>query len=488
MNKRINREKRQSKTSKEELIAPAVFAGITAVGAAGYYTGILPELLDSQHVINPSVIDGAVDGMVTVNEAIRQTSPIVALTMAGAIAAHALKARFSTKDRMLNKLSHIEYSGIDDIVDSNEKTSKISFLRKSIGGVAVLSATLIMSTSGLEKEITNGPNRPTEALVSTLSHNDSSPLVLLEESEVDRPSEISLMDSSIIPRKKMNAFIKKAGESQISVMPFSRDFMNVNGGSAMELSVPDEIFERAVSTEVDQDCSTVPVIVDQGLGAQVGDSVDINGTLAEVVRTESNIAQQNRNIVLLSDTDMKECLRENTDKAYFGAVISGSSIEAMNELMKDENFDGMSVITKKQFFENNKDFWSANGTPIILILMGSIAVLGGIAGAKQRSSALRRNAREIGMLNANGVSMDDIAAIERRRTLRESLYSTGVAVPLGIGMTAAFNASVPGLSASIDVRAVTVAAAITGASSLIASQRAVKGFSKHLDIPQAVKG
>ena len=160
MNKRINREKRSSNFSKEKLIAPVTFAGFAAIGAAGYYTGVLPELLDSQFSLNPPVLDGAVDGMIATNEGIRYAAPIVAAGMVGTVTAHALKARFNTKDRMLNKLSHVEYSGVDDIVDSNEKSSKFASVKKTLGGVAIVSATLIMSTTGLEKEISNGPIAP----------------------------------------------------------------------------------------------------------------------------------------------------------------------------------------------------------------------------------------------------------------------------------------------------------------------------------------
>lgn len=488
MKKVDNIETHVSKFSKDKLITPAVFAGVTAIGVAGCYTGLLPELLDSRHVVSPPVLDNAVEGMVTINDGLRSTAPFIALGMAGMLTSQAVKARFNSKERMLNTLSNAEYSGVDDIVDSHDKTSRFSSVRKMIGGAAIISATLIMSTSGLEKEISNGPNRPVGALVSLLSDNDPSPLILLEESKLDEPSTISLMDSSIVSQKKMSAFIKEMSDSQASVAPFDKDFMKANGNSAMEFSIPDEIFEQASGVQLDQAYAAVPVIVDKGLGVHIGDSVAINDTLTNVVGVESGIAQQNRNIVILSDTDMKEKLRENTNDSYFGAVISGASLEDMSELMNRPEFDGLSVITREQFLENNKDFWSTNGTPIILILMGTIAILTGSTIAGQRRSALQRNAREIGMLNASGVGMKDIASIERRRAVRNSLYATAVAIPFGVGLNAAFNATVPGLSSAVDARGITVAAAVTGASSLIASGRSMKKFTKQLNLSQAVKG
>ena len=484
----VNKYRRQNRISKEKLIAPAAAAGVTAIGAVGYYSGVLPELLDSQLSLNPRVLDGAVDGMVTVNETIRQSSPVIALSMIAMLTTHKLKAKVNPRQHTLDKLSHIEYSGIDDIVDSQEKKSKFTPIKKAVGGVALVSATLIMATTGLEKEVSNGPNRPTEAMIHFLSQEDSNPLILLEESESDTSSNLSLMAASSIPEQKMDKIIRKATSEGAQVAPFNRDFMSVNGRSAMEFSIPNEVFEAASDVEIDQSCSTVPVIVDSTLGAKAGEIIDINGTSAQVVKVESGIAQMNRNIVLLADTDMKDCLKEGTDNSYFGAVISGSSMESVSGLIEDNDLTGVSVITKEQFFENNRDFWRANGTPIILILMGSVAVLGGAAVANERRSALQRNAREIGMFNAAGVSMKDIQSIETRRALRESLYATALATPLGVGVSAAFNASVGGLSTSIDARGVAVAAVVTGASSLIASQRAVKGFSKQLDITQAVKG
>jgi len=486
MTKRQNNSKEISTKERTRSLlrsgaAPLAAVGVTGLGVAGYYTGVLPDLMNTQIVPESSAIDGAVNAMVTANEGIRTAAPIAAIGMVSLAAYYNIAGRFNSKQNAINHLSKTEYSGIDDVVhgrSEKKQRQSVSRFKKAIGGVGVLSATLVMATSGLEKDVTEGSLRPIHAVTDIVRDNDESLHFVLES------SNNTFMDDSTIARDTMSDLIEDAAEKDITIIPFSKELMNVNDTSSIQVSLPDAVFSQAAQFEVDESCDTIPVIVDDTLGAEQGDEVLINGSKAQVIGVKSGLAQMNRSVTLLADSDMR-CLKDDTDDAYFGAIVKGGSTDELQALILPET---ATVVDEERFYENNKDFWRANGTPLILILMGSVAVLGAAASAGERRSALLQNVREIGMLNANGVEMADIKRAESRRALRRALYESAVAAPLAVGVAGAFNKTVSGLGVGIGLREVAVGAAITWVSKEVAARRAFSGLAKTIDLSQAVKG
>lgn len=482
MAKRQNNSKELSTKDRRRLILESGAAvGVAGLGVVGVYTGVLPELMNQQIVPESSAIDGAVDAMVAANEGIRTAAPVAAIGMAALATYYRTAGHLSGKQNAINHLSRTEYSGIDDVVHGrNEKKQRqsVSRLKKAIGGVGVLAATLVMATSGLEKDVTEGSLRPIHAVTDIVRDNDEALHFVLES------SGNTFMDDSTIARDAMNDLIEDADEKDITIIPFSKELMNVNDVSSIQVSLPDALFSQTTQFEVDESCNTIPVVVDDTLGAKQGDEVLINGSKAQVIGVKPDIAQMNRSVTLMADSDMR-CLKDDTDDAYFGAIVKGGSTDELQELILPET---ATVVDEERFYENNKDFWRANGTPLILILMGSVAVLGAAASAGERRSALLQNVREIGMLNANGVEMADIKRAESRRALRRALYESAVAAPLAVGVAGAFNKTVSGLGVGIGLREVAVGAAITWVSKEVAARRAVSSLAKRIDLSQAVKG
>lgn len=457
----------------------------TVVGGYFAYKYGVSDLLDTQFVPQPDTYPQVVEGMVAVNEGIRIAAPVVGMGMLSTALYFGAAGRLSKKEKTLNRLAKTEYSGVDDIASSDHSSSiifeRIKKFRTGIG-VAALGAVLTMSVSGVENDITNGSLRPIDAVTSQFVPDGESYHMLLQ-SEGN-----TFMDTSSIPKTQLDAVVLNGQAMGIDVIPFKKELMNINDTSAIELSVPDTAFTSLTSVEIDESCDTIPAIVDDTLGAKVGSTIDINGQSAQVVRVTDDAAQMNRSIAIVSDSDMN-CLKEDTDSSYYGAIIPGASAQDIEELLAfDYDNRDIAVVSEADFKENNRDFWRANGTPIILILMGSIAILGGVAAANERKNALQRNIREIGMLNAAGVSMEDIKKVETRRALSETIRATMVAGPVAPLVAAAFNAAEVGLKVGVGPREVFVGGALTLAAKTIGARRAVDVIEKKIDLSQAVKG
>ena len=484
------RKQSSSRKYNRRNVATAATTGVATV-AAGYFAhqhGIDTSILHSEIVPQPPVSPELVDGMVVVNEGIRHGAPVVALGALGTALYFSISGRIGRKNRALNELSKTEYSGVDDIQGHDYGDSlvgkgkeRVSRLRRGTG-IAVLSIVLTGGVSGLEHEISTGPLRPIDAVASVVSPGASDYTLILQD------KNNTFMDDSVIDSNQIDSLAKTGAQDDINVIPFNKRLMNINQKSALEVSLPDKVFTSLTDAEVDDSCDNVPAIVDDTVGAKVGETIDINGTTAQVVSVKEGIAQMNRSIAILSDTDMKNCLEGGTDTSYFGAFVTGADTERTKQLLDSANMNNLDVVTDHYFTGKNVDFWRNNGTPIILLLMGSIALLGGRASANERKDALQRNVKEIGIMQATGVDIDDIRSIENRRALDETFRATLIAAPMIPIAAAAFNAAESGLRIGAGPREIAIGSMITLGSKMIASRRAVKSFEKNMDLSQAVKG
>lgn len=475
-----------------EVISVAVpAAALTGSALLANRMGISPnDILDQEILLKPPVIKESVDGMVGLNNTIRSVAPIATLGLIGWQAKNSVAGLLGKKDKHMNRLAKLDYSGLDDVTDS-EKNGRVREVVRRLGAgtsLAALAMTLAGATSGLEKEISEGPLRPVDSVTRKVA--DQVPNSNPESVFVLQSPKNTLMDDSSIPEKKLHDMYIQGRRIGVTVVPFSKGLFNVNGESAMQFAVPDNVFEEMSGAKVDKSCDDIPVIVDQTVDAEVGDSIYINGVKAKVVKVEedNNVAQMNRSIVTMADTDLKKCVQGGANSSYFGAIIPDADKSEVEELIQKLETDGLTAVDQGEFRNNNREFWQANGTPLVLQLMGYLALFGAFAAAGQRRSMLEHNKNEIGSLMAAGVSGKSIEQIEVRRTLSDSLRAGAIAAPLMPLVTAAFNASSSGLSTSVGPREWATGVTMITAANLIATKYSVNQFKKKLDLASAVKG
>ncbi len=453
---------------------------ITALWALLLTSPVRDTISDASVTPLPGFVRGAVDALVAVVNALRVVSPFIMVAALVMFGWFALVGNSSQRGRTLNRLSKTEYAGIDHVNGAGESGPRLVRMVTSFvsgTGLAILAVVLVGATSGIEHEVTNGPLRPIDALTDLVGSGTA-------VSYVFQSPEITFMDDSSISVEEMDKFVV---ESPVPVMPFGKHLFNLDGMSGLELSVPQQAYERVAGITEPETCSGRTVIVDDTVGAQVGDTVDLNGVPLRVAKVEDGIAQMNRSIAILSDATVRDCILKDTSTAYFGALVVSTDLGQVTDAIEEAGLQA-SAVSAASFRENNRDFWRANATPLLLQLIIYIALFSGFAAAGERQSVLQRNSREIGMLNATGVDFGALKAIERRRALRTTIKATLIAAPLMVPVAAAFNASELGVQIGVGLTEVTVGFSLTLVAMLLASHRALGQFRRTLDLPLAVKG
>lgn len=468
-----------------------VGVGVFAVGAAymSYKFGFDKTLLDTTFIPQPQAIPEIVDGFVAANETLRGVAPVVA---AGALAAGAyykIEEKMGSRSATIGELSKTEYSGVDDIVESSQgRSTLVNRIKSKIGrgtGLAALAVVLTGATSGVEHEISNGPQRPIDAMYETITPGAKSRSMILQA------ENNTFMDDSDIKKTQMDGFVDYARERGVEVVPFDKKLFNIEGRSALQISIPDEKYRVMTQKTGEFACKDASVIIDTTVNKNIGETVSINGYNLTVAGKEKGIAQMNRSIGIMSDRAMRECIQSETDDSYFGALVPNTDPEALKKLMKESQMfddEALAAIPQEHFEDANRKFWRANGTPILLQLIAYIGMFGGAAAAAQRASSLQRNAREIGILNASGVSMKNIQKVEDRRALRETMKATVLGAPFMPVVAGVFNMAEVGLKVGVGVREIAVGFTVALGANVIGARRSVKKFSKDLNTSQAVKG
>lgn len=455
------------------LVAVVLAGAVLALGGSA-------DVLDPTEVApRPGFVPGAVDALVAIVRAVRAVAPFVALVGLGVYFATRVLGALDPRRRTVARLARIEYSGIDQVSGRESSRGPVQWVRRQVRGtgLAVLAVVLVGATSGIENEVTNGPLRPVEALTDTLA--DGRPITFVLQSP-----DITFMDDSAIEVARMDDLV---ADAPFPVIPFGKHLFNLDGRSALQLSIPDDAFEQLSGEAVSSSCVGRTVLVDDTVGSEVGDTISLNGTQLLVAGVLDGVAQMNRSIAILADSTVRDCVLHGTSSAVFGAIALTGDRDAVENVLVRARIEA-SAVTEAHFLEQNRDFWRANATPLILQLILYIALFSGFAAAGERQSALQRNIREIGMLNATGVDFRALQAIEMRRALSITVRATVLAAPLMVPVALAFNASELGVQIGVGLTEVSVGFSLTLIAMLAASRRALSQFRRRLDLPMAVKG
>lgn len=509
-------EQNNSRLAEQEVIDPTAFeqyeapehrkrlaqvgTGVLAVGAAfaAYKFGMYDDILDPTLVVQPGARPEIIDGLIGTNEALRTAAPVVAAAAIVRGAQYKLASKMSSRSAMLDTLSKTEYSGTDNLTDSPSDQSLIPRIKRKLtkgAGLATFAVILTGATSGVEHEISNGPQRPIDAMYEVITPGAESRATILQDRNV------TFMDDSEIEKGKMDEFVDYAKEKDVTVVPFKKKLFNIEGQSALQVSIPDEQYKAITKQSGDLSCENPTIIVDDTIDKNVGEKVSVNGYQLTVAAKHEGMAQMNRSIGVLSEKVMRECVQKNTDSSYFGAIIPNKSPEEINKLMKESGvFDAIlgSVDQREfqeamagssdHFDEANRKFWQKNGTAILLQLIGYIGAFSMVAISSQRRSELQRNVREIGILNASGVSMKTLREVEQRRALRQTFKATAMGAPFVPVVGAVFNSAQTGLKVGVGIREIAVGTTVAWAASAFGGRLAIRKFSKDLNTSQAVKG
>jgi hypothetical protein len=429
----------------------------------------------------PPLVPGVVDVLVSIIEVLRDSCPYVALGGLVALVAYTVAGHWSPRARVLNRLARIDYAGVDHLGPRAAGTRRgraADAVRRRLSGsvLACLAILLVGAMSGVEHEITEGPLRPVDEVVELVSPG---PTTLVLQSPA-----LTFMDDSAIPAQSLADTFAHA---PYRVTPFGKYLFNIDDRSALEISLPDAVYARLTGRPAARGCADGTIVVDDTVGAPVGSTVSVNGERLRVVRVLPGIAQMNRSIAVMADSTARACIGGGST-TYFGAIAATGDAHRVRQAITSSRLPGMVAVRGAAFKENNRDFWRANATPLVLQVIFYLMLFGGFAAAGERQSLLQRNSREIGMLHAAGVDFRSLRAVEYRRALRLTFTGAAVAAPLMVPIAAAFNASELGIHISVGLTEVSVGVALTLVTMLVSSHRSLRQFRRSLDLPLAVKG
>lgn len=455
--------------------APKI-AGICllAVGLAGALViALLPAARGWHPAVLPPLIPDAVVAMSGVIHALRLVSIPLVCGLVFVLLVDRLSALRSQRKRLLNRLAGVEFSGLDQ-VQTAKPPRRLSFFRGT--ALATLAIVLVGVTSGIEGEITEGPLRPVDALFGLVGPGEHTLLL--------QSPKLTFMDDSAIPSVAMDHF---AAAAPFAVMPFGKHLLNINDGSALELSIPDTAYAQLTDTPGSGGCSSASIAVDNTVHAGVGETVTVNGVHLRVVKVLAGVAQINRSVGIIARSTLVNCIDPAARSSYFGALAAPSSVATVDAATSGASLPAVAV-SEVSFKENNRNFWRANATPLLLQIILYLALFSAFAAAGERQSQLQRNVRELGILNAAGVDFRTLWAIERRRAMRTTLIAGLIACPVMVPVAAAFNATELGVHIGVGPTEFAVGISLTLVSMLTASFRAIRQFERGLDLPLAVKG
>lgn len=436
------------------------------------------RLADATITPLPGFVPGAVDALVAVTNGVRAVAPLITVGAVVAMVAVVIAGWGSERQAAINRLSTMDYTGIDHL-DRAPRGGLLATIRGWLTGTALatLAIVLVGATSGIEDEVTNGPLRPVDALIAQVSGGPVS--------FVYQGPHITFMDDSTVSPDDIDQL---AAASDAPVVPFGKHLFNLNGTSAIQLSVPDDVFAGLAGRPEPAGCDGRGIVVDDTVGAAVGETVTVNGIPFTVRGVADGIAQMNRSVAIVAESAVRRCVLGGTATGYFGALVATGDTEVVAADLGQAGLAELAAVSEADFKEENRDFWRANATPLLLQLILYLALFSGFAAAGERQSALQRTSREIGMLHAAGVDFAVLRAVEVRRALRTTLIATVLAAPLMVPVAAAFNASELGVQIGVGPIELAVGVSLTGTAMVLASLRSMRQFRRSLDLPLAVKG
>jgi len=449
--------------------------------------------LDPEFVVSPAVQTEITDGIIASNDLLRDASPPIAGAAIVAQAGYYVYSRFNRTAKARYELSKNDYSGAGEI-----GAGWRSKVLKSVGLVA-LAGLFIGTSTSIEEEISSGPIRTVTAAGDILGDGDERPVYVLEtnDSHFMDDSRVSLGVVSVLEAAS-------SVDEDVSVTPFERGLPHVyagagNSSDGIVLAVPSEVLALqdydSNSAEKAIEQGKLPVVVDEDLGLEIGDSLsflsgDQEDNELQVVGEIEDASGMNRAAVVTSLEGYTSIVEgEDNESSVYGIAVTGMDEAYIEQILEDAGLDSRTgVVTEDEFIDNNTDFWKSNGTAILLQQMLYIGSFAGAAIGAARRNKIQQNVKEIGTLLSMGMSKTTLTGIEALRAARNTGWSMIAAAAGMPAMAAGLNAAVQGLEVGTSIRSAATAYVVMLGSSVLPSVKAMSGFTKKASPARMMKG
>lgn len=293
-------------------------------------------------------------------------------------------------------------------------------------GVTVAAAVALSTAFMIQGEVAEGPNRSVETIIdgaqeaapagSTISFNWQTGTRHFMESSTIEATDVA---------KTVAALRDSRVPGVMSVIPFKADLAEVptrdnprQAGLVVSVkpedgkpsSITPEVRPGATCKVIEDKCllEANQAVVDPKEGLRLGDVTNIRGQQVEIVGfTKTPQSLMNRLVVF------KGMSEEDTKHGYSGFVtVANSHEDAQNMLRQLDLSKEIYAQTPDELLGANREFWSQNGTPPVMLLVSTGLILAGSAFAALANLQRRRTWPQVATLRAIGATRLQVAGIQ----------------------------------------------------------------------------
>jgi hypothetical protein len=363
------------------------------------------------------------------------------------------------KARSLDHDSSSEPSG-----DGDERASIARRVMHRGSSIAMVATTLGSFTAGIGTEVTQGPDRPIDAL-EAVAPGDAM--------IVQYPGAMPMVQSSVNP--ELTQAVRAAAAKrhvQTHSLALNLGTISYKDKTNTDLALGIEMApDSPAKFNLAKGCSWLPVEVDKSANIPTGSKVEVNGMSAEVVGHVENTSAMNRTGVVIDKEALGTCLEQSAN-APDHAEILNTDTQTANEILTEANanlHDQAVVISKERYLKNSEGFWESNVKPITNVLAGVSGLMALVSMAGITMSRLLRNRREWAAQLAAGVSRGHMGATEVVRSVKEGVVAATVGVTAAGVLTPLADVVVPGFQAAMGFQEAMVGAGLAIGGSLVGS-------------------
>ena len=346
-------------------------------------------------------------------------------------------------------------------------------MQRVLAGAALPAVTATSFATGfmIDQGIRDNPNQSVESIAGSVQRAAG------EDQAVTwafKPGTKHFMNQSFIAQDTVNQVRAGADDSPItSVSVYKTDLTTVptaNNPDQAGLKVavenaPGQPSPATPEVEADAICEIVQercvlgphdLIVDSGEGLAIGDTVEIHDDTYTVVAHPQQAQSLLNRLTVYSGLSQEE-----REEGYSGMVAISPSTQDVETLIAQLGLEGkLDTQTTEELKQYNEEFWSGNGTPLIVVLEAIACTLGmGIALKLARDE--RNNARpQLATMSAIGFSRGDVAKVRAARATLNTAKGAAVALPAQMAIEKVVDSIMPGFDVTLQPQTVGASAAL----------------------------
>lgn len=465
-------KKPERHTVKRALSGGAVLAGIALAGGvlAGseyHAPDNLRDALDISVTPTPDVSTSGTENMIAINDALRNYSPaVLGLGLAG-MGVYELRRRQAN-----SKLGHMH-----NFTHQGSHWVRIALAGGIMGTIA--------SASGLGDTAAENAAEPIQQAAALYGADQATtPVFTSYEGALGNHMSVNYGPTQ-------NAVIEAGGTPMPLIFELGKvEDPNVtnNPTSGPIVGVPNESLKQAFGVDMPpiEDCDNLSILVGEQLGAEIGDSVKINGRPATVAGTIDVKPGLGRVMALGSVEQIDKCIYPDS----MMVIANGLELPQDDTLLRINDQLDTAYVSRsfKELIKENQAFWDGSVKPSQMNLIFQQLALGAAGIAILQGMQIANRRKKLAVRLSRDVKKSTITTAEFLASERDVIRS----IPVGLGVYALFttmiNSTQHGMSQSIDIPSLASGYSVTAVAAGLTSAAATYLMTKKINVHEELGG